>query len=141
MEKPLMRGVSVFFICLTLFKIWRKLFLATTWDFWKFFSIELSCVLVFQPLLQTGNGALTCRPPECWEDVSCQFNCCKKMQIFTSLCLCMRMAFLFPDGFQILQTGGYSEDMIPTVSMFFLSSSLFTLIQLNLSYDLHFIFW
>lgn len=75
-------------------------------------------MLVFQPVLQTGNGALTCRTPECWENISCQFYCCKKMQIFTSVSLCMRIAFLFPDGFQILQTGGYSEDMIPTVSMF-----------------------
>ena len=59
--------------------------------------IVLSCVPVCQPVLQTGNGALTCRPPKCWEDISCQFYCRKKMQISTSFFLYVNGLLFFSD--------------------------------------------
>ncbi|RYR11229.1 hypothetical protein Ahy_B05g079696 isoform A [Arachis hypogaea] len=50
--------------------------------------------LATQPILQAGNGAISDRTPECWKDFPCKCCCCK----------------------YINHTGGYSEDMIPTVS-------------------------
>lgn len=103
------------------------------------FEISPSMIMGFcvlgQLVFQTGDGTFPRWPSECWQDFSCQFNCCELLACFIAICLiycpqiqfryrvllswpCFHIALMF--GFVCLQTGGYSEDMIPTVCIFVL---------------------
>ena len=71
-------------------------------------------LFLYQFILQTGNGTLSCRPSKCREDLTCQCHRCECTQhaYRWSRCFSKSLVLLM---FVFIQTGGYTEDSIPTV--------------------------
>jgi len=107
------------------------------------FKMSFCMLCVCQLVFQTGDGTFPRWPSECWKDFSCQFNCCELLASCIAIYLIYKpwnsifshsfvllswprfhIALMF--RFVYLQTGGYSEDMIPTVCIFglFITSSI-----------------